>query len=207
MAKQEKQKEGYISNSYLRELIVKFNNMNFNDEGKWCPTYLAKLEKKLNTHKIDQDKYNDSKAFILKKMEKINALREKYYTKFTDEERRVFNAEFDKLKADICEAFCKVIDGRIISFKLIASKDKEDINDIKQDALFTLFTYINRYDEDRNTSAFAFVTQLITNSILYNLNQMKERSTREVQGLDFYNNYNPLDDPHDTDNCLNNFMD
>lgn len=65
--------------------------------------------------------------------------------------------------------------------------------------MFTLFTYINRYDAERNSSAFAFVTQLITNAILLDLNQMKERAEREIAGLDFYNNMNTIDDPHGND--------
>ena len=45
--KQEKG-EGYISNKYLRELVVKFNKMNINDTGEWCDAYERKLENKNN---------------------------------------------------------------------------------------------------------------------------------------------------------------
>lgn len=188
-----KEKEGYISNEYLRELIVKFNRMNIDDVGNWCQPYLSKLENKHNNGKIDEEKYQQSLDFINRKQKQINDLQAKYKA-FSDEERRHYNYELDKLKTDICDAFMKVINGRIISFKLVTTKTYEDIEDIKQECLMTLFTYINRYDEERNSSAFAFVTQLITNAILLYLNQLKERQEKEITGLDFYENLNTVDD-------------
>lgn len=188
-----KEKEGYISNEYLRELIVKFNRMNIDDSGNWCTAYLNKLENKHNNNKITDEKYNQSLDFIHRKQQQIIDLHKKY-NEFTEEERRHYNYEFDKLKSEICNAFMKVINGRIISFKLVTSKTYEDIDDIRQECLVTLFTYINRYDEDRNSSAFAFVTQLITNAILLYLNQLKERQEKEVTGLEFYDNINTIDD-------------
>ena len=64
----------------------------------------------------------------------------------------------------------------------------------------TLFTYINRYDETRNSSAFAFVTQLITNALNLYLSEMNERNEKEIAGLDFYENLNTIDDPYGEDN-------
>ena len=52
--KQEKG-EGYISNKYLRELVVKFNKMNINDTGEWCDAYERKLENKNNKKSITED--------------------------------------------------------------------------------------------------------------------------------------------------------
>ena len=187
--------EGYISNAYLRELVVKFNRMNINDTGDWCDAYERKLENKLTKNTIDIEKYVMSKDFITRKRESINNLQKTYKT-FTDEERRKFNAEFEVVKKDICDAFMKVINGRIISYKLVTSRAYEEIDDIRQEALMTLFTYINRYDESRNSSAFAFVTQLISNAINLYLNNMNERNEKEVTGLDFYENLNTIDDPY-----------
>ncbi len=193
--KQDKTSEGYISNKYLRELVIKFNKMNINDTGEWCDAYERKLENKNKKQSIEADKYSLSKEFITRKRQEISNLQEKYKN-FTDEERRRFNAEFEVVKKDICDAFIKVINGRIISFKLIQSAAYEEIDDIRQEALMTLFTYINRYDETRNSSAFAFVTQLITNALNLYLNQMNERNEKEITGLDFYENLNTIDDPY-----------
>lgn len=196
--KQEKG-EGYISNKYLRELVVKFNKMNINDTGEWCDAYERKLENKNNKKSITEAKYEVSKEFIQRKREEIKTLHERYNT-MTFEERHKFNMEFEQVKKDICDAFIKVINGRIISFKLVQSPAYEEIDDIRQEALMTLFTYINRYDETRNSSAFAFVTQLITNALNLYLSEMNERNKKEIAGLDFYENLNTLDDPYGDDN-------
>lgn len=196
--KQEKG-EGYISNKYLRELVVKFNKMNINDTGEWCDAYERKLENKNTKKSITEDKYEVSKDFIKRKREEIKQLHIRYNT-MTPEERHKFNMEFEQVKKDICDAFIKVINGRIISFKLVQSPAYEEIDDIRQEALMTLFTYINRYDETRNSSAFAFVTQLITNALNLYLSEMNERNEKEICGLDFYENLNTIDDPYGDDN-------
>ena len=72
--------EGYISNKYLRELVVKFNKMNINDTGEWCDAYERKLENKYNKKSITEDKYKVSKDFIQRKREEIRALHERYIT-------------------------------------------------------------------------------------------------------------------------------
>lgn len=197
--KQDKTSEGYISNKYLRELVVKFNSMNINDNGKWCDAYEKKMDKKNAKGNMKIDKYEVSKSFIHRKKEQIAALHSRYEN-FNDEERKAFNIEFEKVKKDICEAFLKVIDGRIISYKLVQTPAYEEIDDIRQEALMSLFTYINRYDETRNTSAFAFVTELISNAMNGYLKKMNQRNAVQITGLDFYENLNTIDDLYGEDN-------
>ena len=116
------------------------------------------------------------------------------------DERRQYNIKFNNLKNEMCEYFLKIINGRINSFRLRTSmRNYDDINDIVQDAFITVMTYINRYNDEQATSAFAYVTQLATNSILFSLNEIKEREEKMVTGLDFFENLNTLDDPHSTD--------
>jgi DNA-directed RNA polymerase specialized sigma24 family protein len=108
----------------------------------------------------------------------------------------------------MCEYFLKIINGRINSFRLRSNgslKNHEDINDIVQDAFIAVMTYINRYNDELATSAFAYVTQLATNSILFSLNEIKEREQKMVTGLDFYDNLNTIDDPHSMDG-INKFV-
>lgn len=193
-----KEKKGYISNSYLRELIIKFNRMNINDNGDWCKPYINKLQNKFNKKTITDEKYDLSKNFIERKINMINELHDRY-NNMSETERLNFNYEFEKVKNDICNAFIKVINGRIISYKLINTRAYDEIDDIKQEALITLFTYINRYDEERNTSAFAFVTQLISNAFNLYLGNMNERHEQEISGLDFYENLNTIDDIYNLD--------
>ena len=89
--------EGYISNKYLRELVVKFNKMNINDTGEWCDAYERKLENKNTKKSITEDKYEISKDFIQRKREEIRSLHERYNT-MTPEERHKFNMEFEQVK-------------------------------------------------------------------------------------------------------------
>lgn len=192
-------KEGYINNAYLRDLIIKFNRMNINDTGKWCEAYEKKLENKNIKKTIEYDKYLISKDFIQRKKKMIEDLHNTY-NNMSDEERRKFNCEFEQVKKDICEAFMKVINGRIISYKLISTRAYDEIDDIRQEALMSLFAYINRYDEQRNSSAFAYVTQQISNAINLYLGKMNERKDNEISGLDFYENLNTIDDPYGSDN-------
>lgn len=167
--------------------------------GDWCPSYLQRLENKFNKGKIAEDKYNAAKQFIINKIATIQKNQEQY-EKMSLEERRQYNIKFNKLKNEMCEYFLKIINGRINSFRLRTSmRNYDDINDIVQDAFITVMTYINRYNDEQATSAFAYVTQLATNSILFSLNEIKEREEKMVTGLDFFENLNTLDDPHSTD--------
>lgn len=166
--------------------------------GDWCPSYLQRLENKYLKGKMPEEKYNIAKQFIIDKAKSISELQEKY-GKMTAEEKRKYRYDLDKLKNEMCEYFLKIINGRINSFRLRSSgalKNHEDINDIIQDAFIAVMTYINRYNDRLATSAFAYVTQLATNSILFSLNEIKEREANMITGLDFYDNLNTLDDPH-----------
>jgi hypothetical protein len=147
---------------------------------------------------MTEEKYNTAKKFILDKSKSINELQEKF-NNMSDVEKAQFRLKLDKLKNEMCDYFLKIINGRINSFRLRSSgalKNHEDINDIIQDAFIAVMTYINRYNDKLATSAFAYVTQLATNSILFSLNEIKEREANMITGLDFYDNLNTLDDPH-----------
>lgn len=173
--------------------------------GEWCPSYLQRLENKFTKGKISEDKYNAARKFIVNKIANIQLMQNSYEA-MSLEEKRQYKITFEKLKNEMCEYFLKIINGRVNSFRLRTSlKNYEDVNDIIQDAFITVMTYINRYNDAQATSAFAYVTQLATNSILFSLNEIKEREDKMVSGLDFYENLNTLDDPMGSDG-LNKFI-
>jgi hypothetical protein len=173
--------------------------------GEWCPSYLQRLENKFTKGKISEDKYNAAREFIVNKIANIQLMQNSYEA-MSLEEKRQYKITFEKLKNEMCEYFLKIINGRVNSFRLRTSlKNYEDVNDIIQDAFITVMTYINRYNDAQATSAFAYVTQLATNSILFSLNEIKEREDKMVSGLDFYENLNTLDDPMGSDG-LNKFI-
>lgn len=173
--------------------------------GEWCPSYLQRLENKFTKGKISEDKYNAAREFIVNKIANIQLMQNSYEA-MSLEEKRQYRITFEKLKNEMGEYFLKIINGRVNSFRLRTSlKNYEDVNDIIQDAFITVMTYINRYNDAQATSAFAYVTQLATNSILFSLNEIKEREDKMVSGLDFYENLNTLDDPMCSDG-LNKFI-
>lgn len=82
----------------------------------------------------------------------------------------------------------------------------EHLSDLAIDAVMTIFAYINRYDESRNTSAFAFVTQLAFNSIVANLRNINMINKTMVTGLDFFDNINTIDNPTAAFTATNKFL-
>lgn len=184
----------YVNNERLREVVNQYNNLNIYDKGEWCAAYLQRLENKHANNKVDDNKFILGRDFIIKKVKQIEDL-QAHYASLNSEEKRRFDLDFERIKNEMCEYFILIINGRINSFKLRTSlRNPEEIDDIVQDALICVLNYINRYDEARGTSAFAFVTQLATNSIKLSLNQIKEREKRMVSGLDYYENLNTTDE-------------
>lgn len=175
--------------------------------GSWCPSYLKRLENKHSNGKITDEKYETTKAFILRKVKAIDELQAKY-NDMTDEERKAYRAKFDAVKCELSEYILKIIHGRINSFRLHSSdslRDRANLDDIVQDAYIAVISYINRYNDELCTSAFAYVTQLVTNSILFSLSEIKKREHKFITGLDFYENLNTVDDPMGR-NELNKFL-
>jgi hypothetical protein len=195
----------YVDNTSLKEVINLYNKLNIADKGDWCPSYLQRQEKKYQLGKITKEQFELSKQFIQNKVKNIEALQEKY-TNFTEDERRKFNIEFERIKNDLYENIIKIVNGRINSFKIRKNYPVEDVEDITQDALICVLNYINRFDESRGTSAFSYVTELATNSIVLSLKKLNERSARFVNGLEFFENINTVDNPYDGNSGLSKFI-
>lgn len=184
----------YVNNEKLRETVIKYNNLNVNDDGSWCASYAQRLENKYKAGKISKEKYDQAYAYIKNKVASIAALQAKYAA-MTPDEKKKFDRELNKIRDEMSEYFLLIINGRVNSFKLRSTiRNYEDIEDIIQDAFICVLQYINRYDDARCSSCFAYVTQLATNSIILSLNKIKERDTKMVTGLDYYENLNTIDD-------------
>ncbi len=184
----------YVNNARLREVVIEYNNNNIYDTGEWCSGYSKRMRSKFDNEKLSDEKFSLSKSFINDKIKRINELQERY-SKMTDEEKREHEKKLMKIKEELTEYVSLMVQGRIVSFKLFNTlRNKEDIDDISQDAIITVYTYINRYDESRCSSAFSFITQLITNSILLSLGQIKDRDEQLVTGLEHFDNLRASDE-------------
>lgn len=135
-----KRGENYVDNARLRELIIRYNDLNPSDDGKWLDRYEKKMRK--------LGRYTYVSPWI--------ALRRAKYSK-----PRKYTAEFKEVSEELFCAINQIVLHRMRCF-VIPETEKEDV---RQECLLNALTYINRYREDLETSAFAWVTQLVNNAI------------------------------------------
>lgn len=131
----------YVNNKKLRELVVKYNDLNPNDTGEW----LDKFEKTMKT----KGKLPEVKDWI--------ALRRKKYA-----QKREYTAEFMDVSRQLFNYIYKIVRGRVACFQGIPVDEREDVI---QDCVLAVTQYINRYREDKESSAFAYLTQIISNAL------------------------------------------
>ena len=139
--KREAKETDYVSNARLRELIIEYNDINPNDNGEW----LDKFEKTMKT----KGKYESVRTWI--------DLRRKKYA-----EPRKYTPQFEKVSNELFKAIYKIAKGRVACFQGIPVDEREDVI---QDCMMAVIQYINRYREDIESSAFAYITQVISNAL------------------------------------------
>ena len=130
----------YVSNERLRELIIEYNDLNPNDHGEW----LDKYERRMKT----SGKYASVRDWI--------ALRRQKYSR-----PRKHTALFEKVSRELFNAIYKIAKGRISCFKF----NPDEKEDLLQEVMFAVAKYINRYREDIESSAFAYITCICSNAI------------------------------------------
>ena len=131
----------YVDNKKLRELVIKYNDLNPNDNGEW----LDKFEKTMKT-----------KGKLPEVKDWINLRRKKYA------EKREYTAEFMDVSRQLFNYIYKIVRGRVACFQGIPVDEREDVI---QDCVLAVTQYINRYREDKDSSAFAYLTQIISNAL------------------------------------------
>lgn len=184
----------YVNNDELRNLIREYNDNNIHDDLAWCTDYLKKFTRQLELGKIDQEKYDTTVAFIAKKRKKHDEVLARY-KEMSDSEKIQFEDNLTFVRDTLFKHFTKIINGRINSLRIRKTiGDPSEIEDMVSNALIALFSYINRYDADRSTSAFSYVTQCAHNSVIQDLNSYNARKQKFVSGLDFFDNINTIDD-------------
>lgn len=131
----------YVNNKKLRELVIRYNDLNPNDTGEW----LDKFEKTMKT----KGKLPEVKDWI--------KLRRKKYA-----EKRECTAEYMSVSRQLFNYVYKIVRGRVACFQGIPVDEREDVI---QDCVLAVTQYINRYREDKESSAFAYLTQIISNAL------------------------------------------
>lgn len=139
--RREQKDTDYVDNNKLRELVIRYNDLNPNDKGEW----LDKFEKTMKT----KGKLSELEDWI--------KLRRKKYS-----EKREYTYEFENVSRQLFNYIYKIVRGRVACFPGIPVDEREDVI---QDCILAVTQYINRYREDKDSSAFAYLTQIISNAL------------------------------------------
>lgn len=142
-----KSTNNYIDNKKLREDLCRFILENPYDTGDW-------LEKNA--------KRSGNKEFCIKRRKHIDELQKKL-SEMSDDERRKYIDNYNVFRERFFKDIEKIVEGRMASYKSLWAR--EDFWDLKQSALIQCYQYMNRYDTDGKTSAFAYITQIISNAL------------------------------------------
>lgn len=161
--------------------------------GSWLDEYLKRATNKFNAGKTKKVDYDMTVAFVnqrkidtKEKFEKYNAL--------SDADKRKYDLRFEQVRSELWVMYEKIARGRMAKMGLHV-KYADHLDDIAIDAVMSMFNYMNRYDGNRKTSAFAYMTQQAYNSIVASLNTINLRNSTFVTGLDFFENINTIDNP------------
>ena len=141
-------KNNYCNKEELNALVTEWIHSTNSGNGEWLEKWKTAAETKAkgDKDKLDyiQQFYDYRKALYSDPRNTMNALRE----------RRLW---------DLVQLIVK---NRIHTFNFRCDEDREDA---EQDAFIAVFKYLNRYDTNRNSSIFAYISELITNGILLNI--------------------------------------
>lgn len=179
----------YIKNELLRECIATYNANNIYDKLDWVPKYVDKFQKQYDSGKITRAEYDMTMAFIKKKLETRKRVLEEYDA-MTPAEKIMFERKLNDTKTELYGYFNKIVVGRANSMYIHKDPllDSDDIRDIVTDSIIALFNYCSRYDTDRGTSCFCYMTECATNAIKGGINEAKNRKTFMVTGCDYLDN-------------------
>lgn len=188
-----KQVKNYVDNSHLREMVIEYNESNYLDDGTWVIPYMQKMNNKFNNGTLEAEELKAKSEFITRFTIKNLALRRSYFYGSPITQLKMKN-RFFKARTNLLEPIYNITEGRIRAMKLYATMDYDNIQDIKMDAVLKVLDYLNRYDGERKTSAFAYITQQAFNFVVYFLNQLNAHNKKYVSNLDFFENINTIDD-------------
>lgn len=154
-----KKSTDYIDNDKLKDLVVEYVKLNYNDNGEWVKRYEATMKtrciKKPEKWPAVQDFINRRKALYdnrgVPSMEDIR--------------------KFEAVQLELVKAFYKIAEGVLVKMSLIKDEEREDI---MHEEVLAALKYCNRYDEELDTSCFAYITQCMNNAVILYLDDRKK---------------------------------
>ena len=154
-----KKSTDYIDNDKLKDLVVEYVKLNYNDNGEWVKRYETTMKtrciKKPEKWPAVQDFINRRKALYdnrgVPSMEDIR--------------------KFEAVQLELVKAFYKIAEGVLVKMSLIKDEEREDI---MHEEVLAALKYCNRYDEELDTSCFAYITSTMTNAVILFLDERKK---------------------------------
>jgi hypothetical protein len=146
-------KNNYCNKEELNALVTEWIHSTNSGNGDWLEKWKTAAETKA---KGKQYKLDDINKFF------------DYRKKLYEGPRNAMDPLREKRLWDIIQTIVK---NRIRTFNF---KSEEDREDAEQDAFIAVFKYLNRFDTNRGSSVFSYVTELITNGILLNIKDDKD---------------------------------
>ena len=146
-------KNNYCNKEELNALVTEWIHSTNSGNGDWLEKWKTAAETKAKGKK---DKLDDIKTFY------------DYRKALYEGPRNAMDPLRENRLWDIIQTIVK---NRIRTFNF---KSEEDREDAEQDAFIAVFKYLNRFDTNRGSSVFSYVTELITNGILLNIKDDKD---------------------------------
>ena len=141
----------YVNNDELKQLLKEYIESNPADKGQWLERYETTMRTRTRNK---PDKWAEVQDFV------------EFRRKLYDGERPL--EKYQKISEKLIPMFYKIIEGRMASYKIFGD------NDVRQECMVALLKYINRYDYRKDTSAFAYVSEVVTQAINLYLSREKE---------------------------------
>lgn len=146
-------KNNYCNNEELNTLVTEWIHSTNSGNGAWLEKWKTRAE---TMAKGKKEKLDDLKTFY-------------------DYRKALYSGPRNSMdptrEARLWNLVQTIVKNRIHSFNFNCDEDREDA---EQDAFIAVFKYLNRYDTNRGSSVFAYITELISNGILLNLKNDKD---------------------------------
>jgi hypothetical protein len=177
----------YINKKEMAEALVKYQELTDDLNDKWLVKYKSSPRRKLSEEQLvkfyeERDEFKEFKRSQFK-------YRKNLLETETPEEKQSRIKELKKVKESIAKMFSLIIDGVLT----LPEFNNTDLNrfpmlksDMKSDALWTTYNYIDRYDT-RRKNPFSYFTEMAKNACRQKKDEFKTNQQR-YPSLDFIEN-------------------
>jgi hypothetical protein len=177
----------YINKQEMADALVKYQELTDDLNDSWLAKYKSAPRRKL-TEEQKVKFYEERDEFKAFKKKQFTA-RKKLLKTETEEEKAIRTKSLKKVKEEIATMFSLIIDGvltlpefnntQLNKFTMLKS-------DMKSDALWTTYNYIDRYDT-RRKNPFSYFTEMAKNACRQKKDEFLTNQQR-YPSLDFIEN-------------------